>query len=336
MTTHLTTLDPAPARATAPRRGRRINFKDFGILGGLLAIVVFLSLTTNTFLTGQNIVNLLDQAAVIGLLAVGATLCIVSGVFDLSASATLAVSAIAGVFLTQKLGVVPGFIGALLVGAVLGTVTGTMIVITKVNSFIGSLAMSIIYRGLAIVLTGGMILAVAPDQLEAFRFWALPALGGLTGGTLLFIIVAIVLGFVLWGTTYGRRIYAVGGNEEAARLSGVRTPLIHISVFAINGVCAAAAGMVLASRAGSAQPSLGTGMELTAIAAVVIGGTSILGGAGAVWRTVVGVIILTVIGNGFNLLHWDTTYQQVVTGVLIFVAVAADAWLSRSSRRGRA
>jgi ribose transport system permease protein len=228
-----------------------------------------------------------------------------------------------------------GFVLALGVGAILGTITGTMIVLTRVNSFIGSLAISIIYRGLAIVLTGGAILSVPSDQLEAFRFWALPAIGGLSGGTILFAIAAVVLGFVLWGTTFGRRVYAVGGNEEAARLSGVRTPLIHISVFAINGICAAAAGMVLASRAGSAQPSMGTGMELTAIAAVVIGGTSILGGAGAVWRTVVGVIILTVIGNGFNLLRWDTTYQQVVTGVLILVAVAADAWLSRRSRRSR-
>jgi ribose transport system permease protein len=319
--------------ATARPLRARIDVRDFGILGGLLAIVVYLSLATTTFLTGQNLVNLLDQAVVIGLLAVGATLCIVSGVFDLSASATLAVSAIAGVFFTTQFGVAGGFLMALVVGAALGAVTGTLIVVTRVNSFIGSLAISIIYRGLAIVLTGGAILAVPSDQLDTFRFWARPAVGGLSGGTILFAVFAVVLGFVLWGTTFGRRVYAVGGNEQAARLSGVRTHLIHVSVFAINGVCAAAAGMVLASRAGSAQPAMGTGMELTAIAAVVIGGTSILGGVGAVWRTVVGVIILTVIGNGFNLLRWDTTYQQVVTGVLILVAVAGDAWLSRRSRR---
>jgi ribose transport system permease protein len=322
------------AISTAPRR-MRFDLKDFGILGGLLAIIAYLSLSTTTFLTGQNVVNLLDQAVVIGLLAVGATLCIVSGVFDLSSSATLAVSAIAGVFFTTHFGVPMGFAMALVVGAILGTITGTMIVATRVNSFIGSLAISIIYRGVAIVLTGGMILSVPTEQRQGFQFWALPVLGGVSGGTILFAIAAVLLGLVLWGTTFGRRVYAVGGNAEAARLSGVRTPLIHISVFAINGVCAAAAGMVLASRAGSAQPSMGIGMELTAIAAVVIGGTSILGGAGAVWRTVVGVIILTVIGNGFNLLRWDTTYQQVVTGVLILLAVAADAWLSRRSRRAR-
>ena len=327
------TTDTVPVEAETRPLHKRIDLKDFGILGGLLAIILYLSLSTSTFLTGQNIVNLLDQAVVIGLLAVGATLCIVSGVFDLSSSATLAVAAIAGVYFTSQFGVGVGFMLALLVGALLGAFTGTMIVATRVNSFIGSLAISIIYRGLAVVLTGGMILAVPAEHLGSFRVWATPVFGGISGGTILFAVAALVLGFVLWGTTFGRRIYAVGGNEEAARLSGVRTPLIHISVFAINGVCAAAAGMVLASRAGSAQPSLGTGMELTAIAAVVIGGTSILGGAGAVWRTVVGVIILTVIGNGFNLLRWDTTYQQVVTGALILIAVAADAWLSRKSRR---
>lgn len=317
-----------------PRRVR-IDFKDFGILGGLIAIIIYLTVSTTTFLTGQNIVNLLDQAVVIGLLAVGATLCIVSGVFDLSASATLAVSAIAGVFFTAQFGVAIGFVLACVVGGILGTITGTIIVMTRVNSFIGSLAVSIIYRGLAIVMTGGLIMAVSQEQLQSFRLWAVPAVGAVTGGTILFIVVAAILGFVLWGTTFGRRVYAVGGNAEAARLSGVRTPLIHVSVFAINGICAAAAGMVLASRAGSAQPSMAIGMELTAIAAVVIGGTSILGGAGAVWRTVVGVIILTVIGNGFNLLRWDTTYQQVVTGILILLAVSADAWLSRRSKRGR-
>jgi ribose transport system permease protein len=125
----------------------------------------------------------------------------------------------------------------------------------------------------------------------------------------------------------------VGGNQEAARLSGIRTGSIHIAVFAISGLCSAMAGMILASRAGSAQPAMAIGIELTAIAAVVIGGTSILGGQGAMWRAFVGVMILTVISNGFNLLHWDTTYQQVVTGVLILVAVAADGLFFRKATR---
>jgi ribose transport system permease protein len=270
---------------------------------------------------------------VVGLLAAAATLCIISGVFDLSSTATLAVSAISGVMLTQHFGVAAGFFGALLVGALLGTITGLIVVSTKVNSFIGTLAVSIIYRGLAIVITGGAIVAPPPDQLASFQTWTWPSLFGLTAGSVLMLAMTAVLGIVLWRTTFGRRIYAVGGNQEAARLSGIRTGSIHVAVFAISGLCSAMAGMILASRAGSAQPAMAIGIELTAIAAVVIGGTSILGGQGAMWRAFVGVMILTVISNGFNLLHWDTTYQQVVTGVLILVAVAADGLFFRKAAR---
>lgn len=310
-----------------------LNLKDFGIVFGLAAIMLFLALNTGTFLTGRNFINLFDQAAVVGLLAAAATLCIISGVFDLSSTATLAVSAISGVMLTQHFGVAAGFFGALLVGALLGTVTGLIVVSTKVNSFIGTLAVSIIYRGVAIFITGGAIVAPLPDQLASFQTWTWPSLFGLTAGSVLMLAMTTVLGIVLWRTTFGRRIYAVGGNQEAARLSGIRTGSIHIAVFAISGLCSAMAGMILASRAGSAQPAMAIGIELTAIAAVVIGGTSILGGQGAMWRAFVGVMILTVISNGFNLLHWDTTYQQVVTGVLILVAVAADGLFFRKATR---
>lgn len=310
-----------------------LNLKDFGIVFGLAAVMLFLALNTGTFLTGRNFINLFDQAAVVGLLAAAATLCIISGVFDLSSTATLAVSAISGVMLTQHFGVAAGFFGALLVGALLGTLTGLIVVSTKVNSFIGTLAVSIIYRGLAIVITGGAIVAPLPDQLATFQTWTWPSIFGLTAGSVLMLAMTAVLGIVLWRTTFGRRIYAVGGNQEAARLSGIRTGSIHVAVFAISGLCSAMAGMILASRAGSAQPAMAIGIELTAIAAVVIGGTSIMGGQGAMWRAFVGVMILTVISNGFNLLHWDTTYQQVVTGVLILVAVAADGLFFRKATR---
>jgi ribose transport system permease protein len=327
-------MTTASVAVSAPAEKKfNLNLRDFGIVFGLIAIMLFLTLNTETFLTGRNFINLFDQAAIVGLLAAAATLCIISGVFDLSSTATLAVSAIAGVMLTQRFGVTAGFFGALLIGAVLGTITGLIVVSTKVNSFIGTLAVSIIYRGLAIVITGGAIVAPLPDQLAAFQTWTWPSIFGLTAGSVLMVVTTIVLGVVLWRTTFGRRIYAVGGNQEAARLSGIRTGSIHVAVYAISGLCSAMAGMILASRAGSAQPAMAIGVELTAIAAVVIGGTSILGGQGAMWRAFVGVMILTVISNGFNLLHWDTTYQQVVTGVLILVAVAADGLFFRKASR---
>lgn len=324
------TAESTPSRTATPRF--RFNVRDFGIIFGLLAIMLFLGLNTTTFLTGQNVINLFDQAAVVGLLAAAATLCIISGVFDLSSTASLALSAIIGVMITQHFGVAAGFIGGLAAGTVLGALTGLAVVSTRVNSFIGTLAISIIYRGLAVVLTGGAIVAPKADQLFAFQTWTWPSLFGLTAGSVLMIVMTVILGLLLWRTTFGRRIYAVGGNREAARLSGIRTGLIHIAVFAISGLCSAMAGMILASRAGSAQPAMAVGIELTAIAAVVIGGTSILGGQGAMWRAFVGVMVLTVIGNGFNLLHWDTTYQQVVTGALILAAVAADGVFRKRNR----
>lgn len=322
-------LDTVAIAREGRRKRRRVNLRDFGILFGLIAIVVFLSLTTSTFLTPGNLTNLLDQATVVGLLAAGATLCIVSGVFDLSATATLAVSAIAGVWVSRALGYEAGIVAAILAGILLGTLTGTIVVKTKVNSFIGTLAISIIYRGVAIVLTAGAIVSPPPELAARVTSLAGKAPFGLTWASLVLIATMIVLGLVLAKTTFGRRIYAVGGNEEAARLSGIRTGYVRIAVFAINGACSALAGIILVSRAGSAQPGMATGIELTAIAAVVIGGTSIMGGQGAVWRSFVGVMILTVIANGFNLMHWDTTYQQVVTGVLILAAVAADSLFFR-------
>jgi ribose transport system permease protein len=326
-----TTGAPAPSKGEAQQR-RGVRLRDYGILAALVAIVIALSLSTNTFLTSGNLVNLLDQVAVVGLLATGATVCILSGVFDLTASASLALSAILGVQVVQHTNVLVGFVAAIVAGAVLGLITGTVVVRSGVNSFIATLALSIIYRGLAVVVTAGAILYPLRDQAEQFGMLTWPSLFGLTSATIVFVVVVGIIAVVVAATTFGRRVYAVGGNAEAARLSGIRVGSVHVSAYMISGVCSALAGLILASRAGSAQSSMATGVELTAIAAAVIGGTSILGGEGAVWRGVVGALILTLIGNGFNLLGWNTTYQQVVQGVLILLAVGVDRWLRRRSR----
>jgi ribose transport system permease protein len=327
------TSDAATPRAAAGAPLRRgFIIRDYGILVALVAIVIALSLGTSTFLTTGNIINLLDQCAVVGLLATGATVCILSGVFDLTASASLALSAIVGVQVTRHTNVLTGFLAAVVAGAVLGFITGNLVVRSGVNSFIATLATSIIYRGLAVVVTSGAILYPLASQQTDFGMLTWPSLFGLTSATILFIVVVLFIGIVIAATTFGRRVYAVGGNTEAARLSGIRVGSIHVAVYVISGICSALAGLILASRAGSAQSSMATGLELTAIAAAVIGGTSILGGEGAVWRGVVGALLLTLIGNGFNLLGWNTIYQQVTQGILILLAVALDRWLRRRSR----
>jgi len=314
----------------AARPGARV--RDYGILVAVVAIVVALSLSTTTFLTTGNVVNLLDQCAVVGLLASGATVCILSGVFDLTASATLALSAIVGVQVARHSSVLIGFGSAVAAGAVLGFITGTLVVRSGVNSFIATLATSIIYRGLAVVVTSGAIVYPLSTQSDDFGTLTWPSVFNLTSATILFVVIVVIIGITVSATTFGRRIYAVGGNSEAARLSGIRVGSVHVSAYVISGICSALAGLILASRAGSAQSSMATGAELTAIAAAVIGGTSILGGEGAIWRGVVGALLITLIGNGFNLLGWDTIYQQVVQGCLILFAVATDRWLRRRSR----
>lgn len=320
-----TSTSVATRKIGGTSRGTRI--RDFGILIALVAMVIALSLTTDTFATAGNLRNVLDQSAVLGLLAIGATVCILSGVFDLTASATLALSLVIGTNLVRELGVPLGFAVTVLIGAGIGAVTGTIVVRSGVNSFIATLATSIIYRGIAVVVTAGLIIYPKDTQAEGFGIFTKEWLFGLTTATWVFIAAAVIIGVLISATTFGRRIYAVGGNVEAARLSGIRVGQIHIAAYAVSGVCSAFAGLILASQAGSAQSSMATGVELTAIAAAVIGGTSLLGGEGAIWRGVVGALLLTLIGNGFNLLGWDTTYQQVVQGVLILLAVTVDRFL---------
>jgi ribose transport system permease protein len=314
----------------AQRRGDRL--RDYGIVIALIAIILALSLGTDTFFSRSNAINVLDQCAVTGLLATGATVCILAGVFDLTASASLALSAIVGAQVVRHTSVALGFTTAVVVGAGIGWVTGMIVVRSGVNSFIATLATSIIYRGLAVIITSGAIVYPLATQTDAFSFFTKGSLFGITWATIFFVVVVLIIGVIVAFTTFGRRLYAVGGNIEAARLSGIRVGSVQVSAYAISGVCSALAGLILASRAGSAQSSMATGAELTAIAAAVIGGTSILGGEGAVWRGVVGAFLLTLIGNGFNLLGWNTTYQQVVQGALILFAVTVDRLLRKRSR----
>jgi ribose transport system permease protein len=215
---------------------------------------------------------------------------------------------------------------------VIGALNGVIITRVRVHSFIGTLALSIVHRGIALTITGGAIVYPRTGQLTGFHALTGPLVpGGPTAASFLLLGVAAACWALLSGTVFGRRIYAVGGNSEAARLSGIRVDLVRVAVLALSGACAALAGLVLASRGGSAQAGMAPLLELTAIAATVIGGTSVLGGEGSVCRALAGVAVLTLIGNGFNLLGWNSTYEQVVEGLLILAAVGIDQGLRRPS-----
>ena len=316
----------AAVAAAAEARRRRFEIRDLGIVLAFLALFIALSIATDTFLTQRNLLNILDQSAPLGIVACAVTICIVAGIFDLSTGAIFAVAAVVAAKMANATDPWIGLLAGVLAGLGLGILNGIVVHYTRINSFIGTLATSIVYRGIAILITGGMIVTVTD---EAFSKPGTEELLDAKYSVWVFLAFFAFTAFLLARTTFGRYVYAVGGNPEAARLSGVRVGLVRGACFALSGFAAGLAGVLAAARTSSAQADLGMGLELSAIAAAVVGGTSILGGEGAVWRGVMGVLTLAIIGNGFDLLSIDTTYQQLVQGVLILLAVAVDQLVRR-------
>ena len=300
----------------------------YGIVVAYGLLIVAVASQNDRFLTKRNWLNLLDQAAPLGLIAVGVTLCIIAGIFDLSTGSVFALAAVVAAKVASIdpwLGVAAG-VGA---GAMLGLFNSLVMRTTGINSFIGTLSTSIIFRGIALLTTSGLIVSVADRD---YKTLGTETLLGAKLTVWVFAAVAVILGITLARTTLGRALYAIGGNPEAARLVGIRVGAVQTFAYVASGVCAALAGVLASSRTGSAQADIGIGLELSAITAVVVGGTSIFGGEGAVWRTVVGVMLLQTIGNAFNLLGIDPTYKQVVQGVLILAAVSIDHLGRRRAR----
>jgi ribose transport system permease protein len=306
---------------------RADQWREYGIIAGFIMLFVALSVSTSTFLTSANLVNVLDQSSIVGIIACGEALCIIAGTFDLSVASTAALAGIFTVQLSNHLGVASAVVIGVLVGAGIGFANGIFVCYGRVNSFIATLASSIVITGVATAVTDGEV--VSATHLSFSDISEPTALAQITVPTWIWLGVSLITGLLLFRTTFGRGIYAVGGNADAARLSGLRTNGIRTTVFMISGACAALAGIALCSRTLSAQATTGSGLQLTAIAATVVGGTSILGGEGAVWRAVLGVLILGLIGNGFDLLGINSTYQQVVQGALILAAVMLDQFLRR-------
>jgi ribose transport system permease protein len=305
-------------------RRKRLSVRDYGIIVFLIGIAAALSATSSSFRTGANFSNIVNQMSWQGIAACGATLTIVSGGFDLSQGAVYAFCAIVAVMTAGSLGAFGAFILAILVGLGLGAFNGAVIAFGGINSFIATLATSYVFLGLATVITGGNVASTSVSH-----FMVMNDVYGLTVASWLFIVVALVTGVLLAFTRFGRGLYAIGGNPEAARLSGIRISFYRVVVFSLSGACAGIAGVIAASQAGSADPSIGSTLALTSIAATVVGGTSIMGGEGAIWRAVVGALILELINNGFVLLNLNPVYEDVVFGALVLLAVGLDVLLRR-------
>jgi len=320
----------APLRSGSERQLTLSILRDYGIVVTFCALFASLALSSGVFLTKTNLLNVLEQSAAVGIIACGGTLVIIAGGFDLSVGAVYAVSGIAAAQVANDHGIPLGLVAGVLFGAALGLGNGLLVTVARVNPFIATLASTMMIRGLGLIITGGFLVTVLDPQFTGLgrgQFW------GVKYSIWVFLGFVAFSWFLLTRTTFGRHVYAAGGNPEAARLSGVRVGYVRAVTYVISGLSAGIAGVIVASRISQGQADAGEDLPLTAIAAIALGGTSIFGGEGAIWRTVLGILLLALIGNGFNLLGVDPIYQRIFEGAIILAAVAIDAWSRGGERR---
>ena len=302
-----------------------------GPLLGLIALCIILSFATDSFLSLRNFLNILDQITVLGIIAVGMTFVILIGGIDLSVGSVLALSMMVLGYLNIVAGMPMGIaiIGALAASAVVGIVAGILITEFKVPAFVATLAMMSIARGLANMITDGSQLIGFPPW---FNLSAIIRHGGFLTTTVAIMLAVFVVAILFQRyRAGGRSLYAIGGNPEVARLAGINVKRSTVLVYMFCAMLAGLAGVTLAARLDAVQPSIGIAYELDAIAAVVIGGTSLSGGTGGVGGTIIGVLIIGVLRNGLNLLSVSPFLQSVIIGLVIVLAVAAETFKHRKN-----
>ncbi len=299
------------------------SIRKYGMMIGFLIISIIISIITPNFLTARNILNMLRQSSIIGVMAIGTTFVIIGGGFDISIGSLLALTAAMSLGFQQYMPWHVAIVLVLLVGAFVGLINGILTAKIKIVAIITTLGTMTILRGSTYLYTRGYPIL---GSSEGFKFIGSGYLGFMPVPIIIFIVMVIFWQFILSKTKLGRYACAVGGNKEAARLSGVPVDLYHIMTFVIGGLMAAMSGIIYASRLNSATPLAGQGYELDAIASTVIGGTSVSGGEGSVIGTLIGVLLLNVVNNMFNLLGVQVHFQYVVKGIIILAVVGFDSY----------
>jgi len=309
--------------------------KKYGIVLILLGIFTLMSILSPAFLKTRNLLNVVRQISVIGLIGMGVTIVIITTGIDLSSGSVIALSAVIAASLAQRAGweaamypslagklplIVPVAAG-LLVGIVCGFLNGWTIAKFKIPPFIATLGMMTIARGFALLYSDGRPVSSLTDS---YNFIGQGEVLGIPFPIIILATMAVITHVMLNNTKFGRHIYAIGGNEQAARISGLDVGKMLILIYTYAGFLSGLAGIVLSSRISSGQPGLGTGYELDAIASAVIGGTSFSGGIGTVWGTMVGALIIGVLNNGLDLLNVSAYWQQIVKGLIIVIAIILD------------
>jgi len=307
------------------------SWRTAGIAVPFLILFVTLSISSGPFLHTTNLINILDQQAATLCIAAAGTLVLVAGGIDLSVGATYGLATVVAGEIAAHHSPVLAIAAAIGTGLFVGLINGLIVTVFKINALITTLAMSFVIGGLALKVSGGNLIVLSANsgffKFANASFLTVPSAVWMT------LLVVIVLALLLSRTVYGRYMVAAGGNAEAARLAGVRVNAIRVLTFTLSGGAAGLGGVIDISRLLSAQAaSGGSALSFTVLAGIVVGGTSIAGGEGSVWRTGIGVLFIALIGNGFNLLGVAVLYQQIVLGLILLLAVGLDSW-ARSRRR---
>ncbi|MEN3823127.1 MAG: ribose ABC transporter permease [Staphylococcus xylosus] len=291
---------------------------------GLILLVIIISALNSAFLEPSNLFNLLRQVSINGLIAFGMTFVILTGGIDLSVGSTLALSsAMIAILMVSGVDSIVALLIGCIFGAILGAINGLLITLGKMAPIIATLATMTVFRGLTLVITDGNPITNLNGSY-AFQLFGRGYFLGIPVPAVTMFITFIILYIILHKTVFGRQTYAMGGNEKAAFISGIKVNKLKVMIYSLAGLMSAMAGVILTSRLNSAQPTAGMSYELDAIAAVVLGGTSLTGGKGRILGTLIGVLIIGVLNNGLNLLGVSSFYQQVVKGVVIIIAVLID------------
>ncbi len=311
------------------RRGAA-PLREYGILVALVLMAIVVQSLNTSFLTTDNLLNIGEQWAPTGIMAAGMTFVLIGGGFDLSVGATLALSATLSAVIAQHHAPALAFVVVMLIGALIGLINGLLVTKVNVNPFVATLGMAQIVRGAALIYSHGGSVSISNGLYD----WVgSGAIGTVPVPFALMVAIMAGLGLLLAFSLFGRALYAVGGNEEASYVSGIRTDRVRAATYVISGLCAALAGAIYAGRIGTGQGNLANGIELDVIAAALIGGISIAGGQGAVWRAAAGVALLAILQNFFDQQNIDSFWQLVFKGLIIIGAVALDSWSKHPHRR---
>ncbi len=321
---------------TAPRRAYSwaLRRTDAGLWLFLLMLILFFVVMAPGFMSTTNGLNVLRQMSVLAIAAFGASFVIFSGGLDLSVGSNAALSGVLAAMAARVLDIPGGaeasWLVGIIFGATFGLVNGMIITRLHISPIITTLGTLTIGRGLALLVTGGVSLFGVPSSFQGIgRGFLIP--GVLPFPVLIMVVVLILAWVALKRSTFGVHVYAVGGNEEAARLAGIPVDRVKVWVYVIGGATAGLAGVILASRLGSGQAASSEGLELLVIAAVVLGGASITGGQGSIWGTVAGVLIISILANGMSIMNVEPFYQRIVTGLALLIAVGIDQYRKRRS-----